>query len=170
MARGEIEKLALYMGASPGRGGGARVGLEDVQAVIGDSAALLSLDDPAWAAASGDFADLDRALGRLFAEGTAAVAVLRTTQRHFQRLHWVQAEVLSGAALDSAVSALKPPVFFKLRTPFMAQLRQWPAPALRQALDRLTDAEIECKRTGMPDETLCARVMFQLAAMARVRR
>ena len=169
VARGEIEKLALYMGATPGAGG-CRVGLDDVQAAIGDSASLLSLDDPVWAAASGDFAALDKALGRLFAEGTAPVAVLRAAQRHFQRLHFVQAEIAAGTSAETAVGALKPPVFFKLRGTFQAQLRQWPLSPLRQALERLTDAEAECKRTNMPDETLCARVLFQLSAMARARR
>lgn len=166
VARGEIEKLALYMGATPG-GSGCRVGLEDVQAVIGDGASQLSLDDPAWAAGAGDFATLDKALARLFAEGTAAVAVLRAVQRHFQRLHWVQAEIAAGAAPDAAVGALKPPVFFKMKGAFQTQVRQWPPSALRTALERLTDAEAQCKRTNMPDETLCARTLFQLAAMAR---
>jgi len=178
MARSEIEKLALYMDASPGgsdagsagRGGERRVGLEDVQAAIGDSASLLSLDDPAWAAASGDFPTLDRALGRLFAEGMAAVAILRAAQRHFQRLHWAQGEIAAGASPDVAVKAVKPPVFFKMQSVFAAQLRQWPPAQLRQALERLVDAEAECKRTGMPDETLTARALFQLAAMARARR
>jgi DNA polymerase-3 subunit delta len=164
VVRGEIEKLALYMGAE------RRVGLEQVQAVVGDGASLLSLDDPVWAAAAGDFAALDKAMARLYGESTAPVAILRTAQRHFQRLHWVQAEVAAGASIEGAVGALKPPLFFKLRTAFVAQLRQWPLPALRQALERLTDAEIECKRTNMPDETLCARTLLQLAAQARSRR
>ncbi|MEI7608512.1 MAG: DNA polymerase III subunit delta [Rhodospirillaceae bacterium] len=170
MARSEIDKLALYMDAGPGKGGERRVGLEEVQAAIGDSASLLNLDDPAWAAASGDFPTLDRALGRLFAEGMAAVAILRAAQRHFQRLLQVQAEVAAGASPDGAVKALKPPVFFKQQTVFTGQLRQWPVPQLRQALERLVDTEAECKRTGMPDETLTARTLYQLAAMARARR
>ena len=170
MARSEIEKLAIYMNASLDRAGERRVGLEDVQAAVGDSASLLSLDDPAWAAASGDFPTLDRALGRLFAEGMAAVAILRAAQRHFQRLHWAQGEIAAGASPDGAVKALKPPVFFKQQTIFANQLRQWPPAQLRQALERLVDTEAECKRTGMPDETLTARTFFQLAAMARQRR
>lgn len=169
VARGEIEKLALYMGAAKGAGE-RRVGLEDVRAAIGDGASLLSLDDPAWAAASGDFAALDKALTRLFAEGMAAVAILRATQRHFQRLHALRAEIDGGASAETAVGALKPPVFFKLRPVFLTQVRQWPPASLRVALERLTETEAECKRTNMPDETLCARVLFQLSAMARARK
>ncbi len=164
VVKGELEKLALYMGSE------RRVGLEQVQAVIGDGASLLSLDDPVWAAAGGDFAALDKALARLYGESVAPVAILRAAQRHFQRLHWVQAELAAGTSVEGALSALKPPLFFKLRNTFLAQLRQWPLPALRQALERLTDAEIECKQTNMPDETLCARTLLQLAALARSRR
>ena len=173
VAKGEIEKLALYKGASATGAAGrqeVRVGLEDVQAAIGDGASQLSLDDPAWAAGSGDFAALDRALARLFAESTAAVTILRAVQRHFQRLHWVHAEIAAGATADAALTALKPPVYFKQRSILATQVRQWPPGALRQALERLTEAEAECKRTNMPDETLTGRVLFQLAAMARARR
>ena len=170
IARSEIEKLAIYMDASPSPAGERRVGLEEARAAIGDSASLLSLDDPAWAAASGDFSTLDRALGRLFAEGMAAVAILRAAQRHFQRLHWTQSEVAAGASPDAAVKALKPPVFFKQQSVFTSQLRLWPAGNLRQALERLVDTEAECKKTGAPDETLTARTLYQLTAMARARK
>ncbi|MEI6987181.1 MAG: DNA polymerase III subunit delta [Rhodospirillaceae bacterium] len=169
VARSEIEKLALYVDKPKGRNG-VLVSLDEARAAVGDGASQLSLDDPAWAAASGDFPGLDRALVRLFSESTAPVAILRATQRHFQRLHWVQSEVEAGATSDGATSALKPPPFYKMRNTFVSQLRQWSPSQLRQALDRLTDAEIECKRTNMPDETLCARVLFQLSAMARARR
>lgn len=160
VARGEAEKLALYMGSEK------RVRLEDAQACVGDSAAL-SLDEPIWAAAEGDFATLDRSLARLFAEGMAPVAILRTAQRHFQRLHLVAGHVASGKSPDAAVESLRPPVFFKMKPRLTAQARRWSAPLVRQALERLVDAEADCKRTNMPDQTLCARVLFQLASMAR---
>ncbi|MBI1207612.1 MAG: DNA polymerase III subunit delta [Azospirillum sp.] len=163
VAHREIEKLALYMGST------RRVTLEDVEACIGDSSALAT-DDPVWAAASGDPAALDRALGRLFGEGVAAVAILRAAQRHFQRLHLAAAAVAGGASPESAVAALKPPIFYKRRGDFAAQLRLWTAAELDPALERLTQAEADCKRTGMPDQTVCGRVLIQLAAFAAGRR
>ena len=159
VARGEVEKLALYMG------GEKRVRLEDAQACVGDSAAL-SLDEPIWAAAEGDFATLDRSLARLFAEGMASVAILRAAQRHFQRLQLIGGHVAAGKSVDAAVESLRPPVFFKLKPRLTGQARRWPPPAVRQALDRLVEAEADCKRTNMPDQTICARVLFQLASLA----
>jgi DNA polymerase III subunit delta len=160
VARSEIEKLALY---ALGRN---RLTLADVEACIGDSSAL-EPDEPVLAAAEGDYAALDRALARLFAEGTAPVAILRTAQRHFQRLQLVAAQVERGGNVDAAVEQLKPPVFFKLKRRFANQARRWPAPLVRSALERLVDAEADVKRTGIPDQTVCARVLYQLASMAR---
>lgn len=158
VARGEAEKLALYMGD------GKRVRLEDAQACIGDSAAL-SMDEPVWAAAEGDFATLDRSLARLFAEGTSPVPILRGAQRHFQRLQLLTAQVAAGKSPEAAVESLRPPVFFKLKTRLVKQAGHWSPNHVRQALERLVDAEADCKRTNMPDETLCARVLFQLASL-----
>ncbi|MFV3076674.1 DNA polymerase III subunit delta [Niveispirillum fermenti] len=160
MARGEIDKLALYML------GQRQVTMADVRAIIGDSAAL-DLDEPAQAAAGGDMAEVDRALQRLFADGTATVALLRAGQRYFQRLHMAVAHVAKGQTPQAAVKALRPPVFFKLEPVLTAQIRLWTLPKLHQALDRLVEAEAECKRTHMPDETICARAFFQLAQLAR---
>ncbi|WP_029012321.1 DNA polymerase III subunit delta [Niveispirillum irakense] len=160
MARGEIDKLAIYML------GAKRVTLEDVRAVIGDSAAL-DLDEPALAAAGGDLAEVDRSLRRLFADGTATVAILRAAQRHFQRLHQAVAHVAHGQTPQQAVKSLRPPVFFKMEAEMTAQVRRWTLPLLAQALTRLMEAEADCKRTHLPDETICARAFFQLAQLAR---
>jgi len=160
VARGEVEKLALYMGTEK------RVTLEHVQACIGDSATL-EMDQPVWAAADGDFAGLDRALARLFAEGMVPVPILRSAQRHFQRLHLVGAQVAAGKSPEAAVESLRPPVFYKMKARFTGQARRWTPNLVRQALDRLTEAEAECKRTNMPDQTICARVLFQVASLAR---
>lgn len=160
VARGEVEKLALYMM------GGKRVTLEDAQACIGDSASM-EPDEPVLAAADGDFAGLDRALGRLFAEGTSPVPILRAAQRHFQRLQLAVALTGAGKSAEAATESLKPPVFYKLRGRFTGQVRRWSPPLVRQALERLVEAEADVKRTHMPDETICARVLFQIASMTR---
>ncbi|MBP2229875.1 DNA polymerase-3 subunit delta [Azospirillum agricola] len=159
VARNEAEKLALYMG------GTRRVTLEDAQACIGDSAAL-SMDEPVWAAAEGDFVTLDRSLARLFAEGTSPVPILRGAQRHFQRLQLLCAQIAAGKSAEAAVESIRPPVFFKLKSRLIGQTRRWSPNAVRQALERLVDAEADCKRTNMPDQTICARVLFQLASLA----
>ena len=162
LARNEIDKLALYMV------GQKRVGIADVRAVIGDSASL-ELDEAALAAADGDLPAVDKALQRLFAEGTSTVALLRSAQRHFVRLHQGVAMLAHGKTPQQAVKALRPPVFFKLEDQVASQLRRWTLPTLQAALTRILEAEGECKRTHIPDETVCARAFFQLATLAKKR-
>ena len=161
LVRGEIEKLALYMGAGNSR----RVSLGDVAAVIADSA-ILDLDDPAWDAADGDHAALERSLARLTGEGMAPVAMLRAAQRHFQRLHLANAHLAKTGSTESALAAIRPPLFFKVTARFTAQLRRWSPARLRRALDLLTSAELACKTTGAADDTLCARTFHDIALLA----
>ena len=162
VSRTELDKLALYVGD------GNEASLADAAAVVGDSAAM-TLDDLAFAVGAGDLAGLDRAVGRAFREGAAPVSVLRACARHVQRLHLAAGMVAEGRPPEAAVKALRPPVFFKQESAFLAQLRRWPAVALGEALARLTEAELACKSTGMPAETVCAHALTRLCAEARAR-
>lgn len=158
VTRRELEKLALYKGEGT-------VTLEDAEACVGDSAAS-SLDALINAAAGGRQDDLDRALVRVLAEGAAPVAILRVAGRHFQRLHQVRGMVDRGMAIDAAVQKLRPPVFFKAADALKAQARLWSAEAVARALDLLTEAEMDCKTTGMPDVAVCSRALMRLAQAA----
>ena len=160
VTRSEIDKLALYAG------NGGRLELADAIACAGNSADL-SLDDIAFAVGDGDSRRALHGLDRAYAEGNSPVAILRGVARHFQRLHLAASMVAGGQRPDQAVGALRPPVFFKLKPPFLAQLRKWPTDRLGTALARLTETEIACKTTGMPDEALCARTLMEIAAAAR---
>ena len=157
---GEVEKLALYCA------GAKKVTLEDCRAVVGEAAAH-DLEDAVFAAASGECEALDLALARAFQEGVNTIAILRASQRHFQRLHLVCGEVAGGTSLDAAVKGLKPPVFFKLAERFRGQTRRWNPNSLARAIDLLTDAELRCKSTGQPDRLICQRTLMQIANAAR---
>jgi DNA polymerase-3 subunit delta len=156
VTRGELEKLALYMG-EPGT-----VGLEAAAACVGDSGAF-SLDAVALAAAGGNQADLDRALERAFMEGVAPVAVVRACARHFQRLHLVAGQAAAGVPLEQAMERLRPPVIFRHADRFRAQVRRWTGPRVAAALEQLIEAELACKTTGLPAETVCRRALMRLA-------
>lgn len=160
LTRREVEKLALY--AMPAEGGPGRVHLADALACIGDSTEL-DLEDLAFAAADGDLARLDRIMGRLLAEGTGPVAILRAAIRHFQRLHLAAGLMATGRSAEQAMAALKPKVFYKREASFRAQLGAWPAGRLARALSLLLEAEVDCKTTGLPHEDICGRAMMQIA-------
>lgn len=163
VSRQELEKLALYAGEA---GRTAAITLDEAQAAVGDAAAQ-SLDDAVFAAAEGDHATLDRALGRLAREGTHAVAILRAASRHFLRLHLVKGMSAEGTAVSDAVKRLRPPVFFKLERRFAAQVQAWSEPALATALSQLLETESRCKRAGAPAQALCGRTLLSIANAGR---
>jgi len=163
LTRRELEKVALYMAP------GGTVSLADAEACIGDAAAT-SLDDVALAAGSGDYAALEVALRRCAADGLAPVAIVRAVQRHFQRLHLAAGVREGGASADQAMAALRPPVFFKQKDAFRRQLNAWEFKTLSDALILLTEAELDCKSTGLPDAAMCGRALMRVARGARQRR
>jgi len=156
LSRAEIDKLALYVGE-----GAAEVDEGAVEAVVGDSASV-TLDDLADAVAGGDHAGVGRSLARLHLDGVHPVGALRAVERHFQRLH----RVAASPDAESALARLRPPVFFKRKSAFTAQLRRWPAATLAAALELLLQAEIDCKSTGLPAEAICGQALTRLTAAA----
>lgn len=160
VTRNELEKLACYVGR-PGP-----VSLEDAMACVGDAAAV-TLDDVVYAAASGDVRRMDQTLTRAFSEGIQTIAVIRAAIRHFQRLHLVAGQVDRGTSLEKAMAALRPPPLFTVADRFRSQVRQWPSGRIAHALNLLTEAEINCKSTGMPAEAICTRALLRIAQAAR---
>ena len=167
VTRAELAKLVLYAGGDGKAGGRPRkIELADAEACIGDSAAA-SLDAVAFAAADGDATALDRALERAFLEGQSPVGVLRAVQRHLQRLHWTLGKVEHGDAPENVIRSLRPPLLFKFEPSFRAQLRQWRTDHVARALDLATEAEIDCKSTGMPAAAVCHRALMRISQAAR---
>jgi DNA polymerase-3 subunit delta len=161
--RSEIDKLLLYKTGD----GGKTVMLNDALAVLGDTAAI-GIDDVIGATFDGDVEALDRALDRVFAEGGNPVQLVRSLQRHTDQLHVVSGHVAAGGNLEAALfKARGLPRGGPVRQRFERHARAWPLPRLSQAVSRILDAELECKRTGMPDEAIARRLCLALAMTAR---
>jgi DNA polymerase-3 subunit delta len=158
--RSELEKLALY------KGGPGRVEVNDVLAVVGDAGAV-SLDAIAFTACGGDFSALDRALDTASAEGLQPIPLLRAVARHLQRLLQAHAVIAKGGTARQAMDALRPAVFFRLQPQFRRQMHLWHGARLADGLVLLTETELECRRTGAPQELLCQRALLRLAELAR---
>ncbi len=163
LTRSELEKLALYKG-EPGE-----ISVDDVRASLSEAAAT-SMDDVVFAAASGNMDKLDAALEKTFGEGVHAVQVVRASSRHFQRLHLARGEMDGGKSSEDAMRSLRPPVFYMLKDQFKAQLGIWPRERLVRAFELLTQAELDCKTTGLPAPAMCHRALIQIAQAARAGR
>jgi len=158
VTRRELEKLALYARGSK------EVALEDVRAAMGDEAEVRA-EEACDAAAAGDLERLDLALERLWSDGTSPTSVLRAAMTHFQRLLLVR----TGASIDSAAGRLGKPLHFSRKDEFKMQARNWTENRIGEALDLLLETEALCKTTAVPAQAVCARALFNVASMARMR-
>lgn len=164
VSRRELEKLVLYKANDQ-----TEVTLEDVALCIGNSSAL-TRSNVALAVGAGDLKRLAIDLPRALREGTQPVTLLRAVAGHFHRLHLVSSSINSGKPRDAALKGLKPPLFWKDRDAFLAQLKMWDERDLGRALGYLLEAEQATKRTGAPAEAILGNVLFKLASRADQRR
>ena len=159
LSRAEIEKLALYaLGAG-------EITTDDIDAIVGD-AADLALERIAEAAASGRAVVAVSDFGRAIASGESAQAIIMIMQRYFLKLHRVRADIDSGRSLEDALRGLRPPLHFKQRDVFAAQVRNWSRSALDQALGRIADAAKAARLSSPLEDTLAERLVLALSAMA----
>jgi DNA polymerase-3 subunit delta len=155
-SRSELEKLAVYIGPP------AAIGADAVRAVVSEAGAP-SLEAVAYAACSGASAACDRALADALAEGAAPVTVLRALARHLQRLWFANEAAGHGRSPRQAMQSLRPPVLYRMQDDFARQMRLWPRGRVAQALDLLTEAELDCKTTGAPAAAIAGRTAMRIA-------
>jgi DNA polymerase-3 subunit delta len=160
VTRSEIDKLALYAGRD------GHLDLDTVMTLVGDNAAT-SLEESVLAAVDGDASGLDLALERAGEADVAPVALLRSAGGFFGRVRRVQDMIAEGGSSQSAISALKPPVFYKTRPRLEAAVKRWAPGEVSEALRLILEAEAACKQSGMPAWLLCHRCLHQVAAMGR---
>lgn len=156
LSRAEIEKLALYGMGKP------RIEEADVEAVVGD-ASELAIDKIIAAAATGRHGVAVREYERAIASGESAQYVIIAAQRHFQRLHRVRMAVENGASLDDAVRGLRPPLFFKQKDAFVAQVDTWTSATLTRALSRIDETQRMSRsgtQAGSVDETVLVDMLL----------
>jgi DNA polymerase-3 subunit delta len=158
VSRSELEKIIMFKLGDENK----QVSLEDVRTLVGDSAAM-ALSDIALAVASGDMKKLDTLIDRASIQGENAIAILRSVSRQLNRLYIVRGAIDEGTNADQAMSKLRPPIFFKEKDSFRAQLQKWSSGKLIQALAVLLKAELDCKTTGLPDNAIAARTCARLA-------
>ncbi len=156
--RGEIEKLMLYMGEEK------NITTEHVHQSVGNIADA-DLDDLVYALGSGNTKKAIESYNRLIGEGVADIAILRSMQNHFRRLHYTQSVMQSGQSLDQAIKTLSPPLFFKVEPAFKSQVTKWRGKKLDTILLKLTELEAQSKRTATPVQTLCSQAILSISAV-----
>ncbi len=132
----EIEKLALYLDASPDRPATLD---DDVIDAVGADLGEAEMGRAIEAAITGDSAALGAELARLSEAGVSPIPLLRSLVRRLMTLAELQAEIAAGASIASVIEG--PRVFFKEKASTGRALRQWNAVKLSGAIDHLRKAE-----------------------------
>jgi DNA polymerase III subunit delta len=158
--RQSLELLTLYAGTEP------RLTLTDVSAALADGGDT-SMSDAIDAALSGDPAATDRALTLAYEEGVAPVGIIRVLLTELLRLRVAADALASGASPSEAMSAMRPPVFFKRQPLVTRLLTLWTVPTLTDAIRAALAAETACKQTVTPEHAYCRQTLLALASRAR---
>ncbi len=148
LVRREIEKLAAFA-----YGANKPLSADDIENVIaaeGDEA----LDEAGLAALAGKAAASVETLSRI--DALNGVAAIKSMERRLLRLLDARARMDGGMSAADAMGKLRPPVFWKEREAFQAQLRAWSTRKLIAALDVCWEAELRSKRAGAPQDLLAA--------------
>lgn len=161
ISRQELDKLVLYMGEDK-----RPLTLEDVQANIGDSSSQ-TVFDIIDATLSGDLTVLERRLNKAFSAGESPIAFLRLIQGQLKQLHKAAALIDTGQRTGDAMKKAGIPFFNQKKA--QAQLSGKTGAHMATCLDITLNAEIDCKTTGYPDETLCRRALMRIAMASRRR-
>lgn len=157
-ATAEIERFVSWASGKSG------VTIADIEDVFSDRADF-EASDLALAVGSGNPGLVLRMMQRLGEE--TSVGLVRQAQWHFQRLLEARAATETGETIETAVSRLKPPVFFKQTAAFQAQIRLWDTRRIERALGRLVEAEQHLKSTGFPENAVAGQCFLEISLMAK---
>lgn len=162
LLRRELEKLALYVDATPEAP--QRLTLDHL-ADVGASVDDADFGPLVEAVAGGRPAVADRQIAKLSGQGIAGIAQLRAVARRLWLLADLRATVDNGTSPQAAVEGARPPIFWKEKERVAAQLQRWREPMVRHALERLLAAERDIKKSGAAGDVLAAQALLAIASM-----
>ncbi|MEO1207480.1 MAG: DNA polymerase III subunit delta [Pseudomonadota bacterium] len=163
LSRGEVEKLTLYCLGRP------EITVDDVEQIVGD-ASEMAINRIVRATAGGDGQAATSELARATSAGESPQGIILALQRHFIRLHRVLHDMNNGKSAADALKSLRPPLHFKERDAFNAQLRLWSAAKANRALTAISTTAAKARRQSSLETTHAERLIMILAQMASPRR
>jgi DNA polymerase-3 subunit delta len=160
----ELQKLALYLGASPESP--RDLDHEAIDAVGAESAEgdFLRLADLAL---TGEIDELADELARLPSAGSEAIPVVRSLQRRLLMLAPLRARVERGERPDAVMTSAGRPLFSKEQSKVRRMLTKWSAGDLATAADRAGKLERSLMFTPAPDREALGEELLAIARKAR---
>jgi DNA polymerase III subunit delta len=164
VAMQELEKLALYAGASPHSPKELdQTALEAVGAQTSDGD-VLGLADLALL---GDVSGLARAFARLPGSGSDAVPAIRSLQRRILLLAPARARIERGERIDGVMTSMGKTLFWKDKAAVEKMLGLWSAEELAMVFDRTGALERSLMFSKAPPRESLAEEFLTIARRAR---
>lgn len=167
LARGEIEKMALFLGADAAQ----PVPLDhDTLDALGAGAGdveFLSLGDRAMV---GDIEAVQHGIEAMSANGSEAITILRALQRRIVMLAPMQARVAAGEPASAVIGAMGRALFWKDKPVVTEMLMRWPATRLARLGERVTELERRLMFAGLPAKSALGEELLAIARTARASR
>lgn len=162
----ELQKLALFVGASPHTP--RELDHQAVDAIGADSSEgdFLKLADLAL---RGDMEALGEELARLPAAGSEAIPVIRSLQRRLLMLAPIRARVERGERVDAVMASAGKTLFWKDKPLVEAMLKRWSAEDLAKAAERAGSLERELMFSDAPERESLGEELIAIARNARRR-
>jgi DNA polymerase-3 subunit delta len=160
----ELQKLALYIGASPQTPRELDHGaIDDVGAAAAEGDFLRLAD----LALGGEIQELADELARLPASGSEAIPVVRSLQRRLLMLAPARARIERGERVDAVMASLGRTLFWKDKAKVQRMLLKWRADDLETVMGRAGNLERALMLTPAPDREALGEELFAIARKAR---
>ena len=161
LARLEVEKIALYLDATPDSPKEAAAELLNLLGAENDEEDLGLLIN---AAVSGDTRKLTCELAAVSTVGFSEVGLIRLMLRHLNKLAELRAKVDQGSNIAKLVN--HPSVFWKDRDNYARQLNIWSSAHIGRLIERILVLEIALKSSGQPEHVLVEQELLTIARKA----
>jgi DNA polymerase-3 subunit delta len=161
----EVEKLALYLDASPEDPRPADMAALGAIGAANDESDLSAIVDAVMGGRP------DQAAAELRLIGPAeAISVVRALLRRLAQITPLRAEVATGRSPDAVVAAAGKAIFFKDQKVVAGLLQRWTPDRLATATTRLAALERAYKRSGTAGMVLVGEELLTIARAAAARR
>jgi len=91
--------------------------------------------------------------------------LLRSVDKHFQKILFVNQKIDSGMNLNESFIKLKPPIFFLYINQFKNQVKEWKTSLCYKAIERIMETEKLCKLNSKISKIVCWRTLRNIASI-----
>jgi len=151
----QIQKLLIFASKTK------KIEFDDVSSILADSANK-TLDELCFAVASKNGKVIIKIFEQLSKSDVHFIQIIRAVHRYFTRLYNVQLQLETGKSIDSALSGLQPPLFFKHKDMFVSHVKTLKKDYILKKITNSLDAELKCKQSYLFSSDICEKFLLDL--------